>query len=283
MLKNKKTQKYFAATVLCLLVLLSAGHSVASGSASPVVQSYISNGNLQQGMIVRFLPTNRSEVETTTLDSVSQMIGVIVAPNQAALTLSNTNTNGQQVFVATSGRYLVLVSNQNGAISGGDYISISSLAGIGMKAAGSEGTIIGRAAAGFNGTSGVLGTAKLTDQKNHSVDLELGLIPVDIAVGANPLISQANGLVPGPLARAAQLVTDKPVSAERIYLGIVVLLAGTLAATSVLYSGVRNSMLAIGRNPLARSTITRNLIQVILTSLTIFIIGLLGLYLLLKL
>jgi hypothetical protein len=56
-----------------------------------------------------------------------------------------------------------------------------------------------------------------------------------------------------------------------------------IIAGSILYAGVRTSMIAIGRNPLAKGSVTRNLIQVVVTSVIILIIGIVAVYLILKL
>ncbi|QQS18685.1 hypothetical protein IPL68_01180 [Candidatus Saccharibacteria bacterium] len=52
---------------------------------------------------------------------------------------------------------------------------------------------------------------------------------------------------------------------------------------SLLYGGVRSSLVSIGRNPLAKKSILRGLIQVVILGLTVFVIGLIAIYLLLKL
>jgi F0F1-type ATP synthase membrane subunit c/vacuolar-type H+-ATPase subunit K len=84
------------------------------------------------------------------------------------------------------------------------------------------------------------------------------------------------------LSKAAQIVTNKPVSAIRIYASLIVLALAVVIAGVLLYSGVRNGMTAIGRNPLAKRSITRSLLQVVIISLIVFIIGLIAVYLLLK-
>jgi hypothetical protein len=48
------------------------------------------------------------------------------------------------------------------------------------------------------------------------------------------------------------------------------------------YIGVRSGITAIGRNPLSKKDITKGLLQVILASMVVFIIGLFAVYLLLK-
>lgn len=59
--------------------------------------------------------------------------------------------------------------------------------------------------------------------------------------------------------------------------------ASVITALVLLYAGVRNAIISIGRNPMSRKSIVKALIQVILTSLLILIIGLFAVYLLLKL
>lgn len=56
-----------------------------------------------------------------------------------------------------------------------------------------------------------------------------------------------------------------------------------IAAIAVIYAGVRNSVISIGRNPMTKKSIFRALMEIILTSLLILIIGLFAVYLLLRL
>jgi hypothetical protein len=62
-----------------------------------------------------------------------------------------------------------------------------------------------------------------------------------------------------------------------------VFLAATVVAGSMLYAGVRSSMISIGRNPLSKQSIVKSMVQVIITSFMVFILGIFGVYLLLKL
>lgn len=56
-----------------------------------------------------------------------------------------------------------------------------------------------------------------------------------------------------------------------------------LAAIAVLYAGIRNGVISIGRNPMSKKSIFRAIFEVILTAALILIIGLFAVYLLLKL
>ncbi len=113
--------------------------------------------------------------------------------------------------------------------------------------------------------------------------MAIGQVPVAIDIGRNPLLQTTVANLPGFLQRASQSIANKPVNSIRVYLSLVVLAISALIAGSLLYGGVRSGVAAIGRNPLSKRSIVRSLVQVTLTSLIIFIIGLFAVYLLLKL
>jgi len=200
----------------------------------------------------------------------SQMYGVVIDPTLAAVTIQNP---GQQVYVATSGSYQVLVSSEDGVIKAGDYISMSSINGIAAKASPLESSIIGRALSGFDGKTNVITTSKGT---------AIGRITINIETGRNPL-SRDSVAVPSALRTLGDSIAGKTVTALRIYSALAIFLMTAVIAACLLYVGVRSGMIAIGRNPLSRHSILRSLAQVIVISLLIFIAGLLGVYLLLRL
>ena len=282
MTQNKYFKKQFAFTVLGLLCALGMGQAAADTSLQAVVQSFTATTSLQTGMIVKLTGSDSTQVEADTISSAQKMSGVVVSPSQAPVTLSPSSGASKQVYVATSGRYDVLVSSQDGSIAPGDYVTVSSLAGVGMKADSKESEVLGKAAAGFDGTHSVESTVTIQDEQGKQLKVNLGRIPVDIAIGPNPVAFKISN-VPGFLQRATLIVTDKPVAAWRIYLGVLIVIGTVIIAGSLLYGGVRNGMVAIGRNPLARSSIMRNLVQVIITSIIIFVTGLFAVYLVLKL
>ena len=78
-------------------------------------------------------------------------------------------------------------------------------------------------------------------------------------------------------------MAEKEVDPIRIYLSLAITLIGTIAAIVVIYAGVRNSVISIGRNPMSKKSIFRALLEIILTSFLILIISLFAVYLLLKL
>lgn len=268
---------------LALILLISGGVALPALAATTdqgVVRSYASDESINNGMIVALDAHNANKVVPLTSTTVTDMFGVAIPANQAPIT--ETGTGNAQVYVATAGQYNVLVSTENGVIHTGDFVSISSLNGIGMKAGDDQPTVLGRAASDLTSSAIVEhGVSLKTTAGTQTVDI--GVIPVAVAITTNPAVGHGTGNLPGFLQIASSNIASKPVAASRVYAGLAVLLAAVVISGGVLYSGIRASLLAIGRNPLARHSILRGLFQTVLTGLGVFLLGLFGVYLLLRL
>lgn len=251
--------------------------STAQTGAQSVLQGYSSDEKLQRGMLVAGKEGDETKVVALTDKIADKFKGVVVEQNDSPVTISSDD---RKIFVATSGPYEVLVSNENGKIKRGDYISISSASGIGTRATEFQPYVIGVAAGDFEGGGDSIGTTKTQSGQN----VQIGRVKIDVAFGRNPALKiPEKDRVPDSLQKLAKNVADKPVSAIKIYLGLAVFIGTAIIAGTMLYSGTRSSIISIGRNPLSKASIYRGLIQVVLLSLIVFITGLFGVYLLLKL
>jgi len=276
MFKHKRLlSALFLVAGLCMAV-----SSIGGVAAQEVTQGYASDQQLQNGMIVRLKPNDAKKVEALTTDNAKDMLGIVVSNTTAPLSISDPTSN--QSYVATFGKYSVLVSDQNGSIKTGDYITISAVEGVGMKADGNQVLVLGKALSNFN-TKDADSTISVTDTTGAKRTVALKRIPVDISVAHNPLYSGDSAAgVPRVLSKAAQAVTNKPVTALRIYASLGVLGLSLLVAAMIIYSGVRTGMTAVGRNPLAKSSIVKNMIAISLMAIVIVMIGVIAVYLLLK-
>src|SRR6185312_15415943 len=103
--------------------------------SSGVTQSYNADTSVvQTGMLVELKPKDPTTVVPLPDSDIKHMLGVVVPQNNAAIVLTPQNVTTQQVLVATTGHYNVLATNQNGPIKVGDYLTISALDGVAMKA-----------------------------------------------------------------------------------------------------------------------------------------------------
>jgi hypothetical protein len=275
-------------SILKLLILIGliglSSAAVSADSSASVTQTYNANSSVLPGMIVELKAGAPNTVTPLVSQDLSRMLGVVVPVNDAPLVLSSPVSSGQQVLVATTGRYDLLVSNQGGVIKAGDYLTVSSLAGIGMKASSAQAEIIGQAVGNFNGSSNVLGTVPLKTSQGGSVTESIGTIAVNVKLAANPTYQKSNDSrqLPSFLSKSANAIASKPVSAPRVYLGALILLATFFIAGSLLYGGARSGLQAIGRNPLAKQAINRSLFKIVLGGLAVLLIGFLAVYLILR-
>lgn len=265
-------RRLLAGMGLLVLILLSLWRPLL---AQTITQGYGSDETLQKGMLVMLKDKDGSKVTVATPEANERVFGVVVNANDAPVTLSSDN---KKVFVATQGKFEVLVSDQNGAIKIGDYITMSDINGIGMKADSRQPVAVAKAVEVFDNTKEIMGS-----QRVNGKTINIGRIAADITVVHNPLSVPEKNSVPKILQSASQLIARKPVSAPRLYMSAFVLAMTFVIAGGMFYTGVRSGITAIGRNPLSKRDITRGLLQVILSSMVVFIIGLFAVYLLLKL
>lgn len=260
-----------------LFVLVCVFALATTSYAQTVLQGYGSDEKLQRGMIVALKEDDESKVVPLTDTTADKFKGVIVEQNESPVTISSED---RQNFVATVGPYEVLVSDENGSISPGDYLGISTTSGIATKANEFHTYVVGVAIGEFNGSGDALSSAT-TDSGQQ---INIGRILADVSFGQNPFGRDPDqNKVPEVLKRIGESIADKPVTNFRLYLALTIFVGTVIIAGTMLFSGIRSAVIAIGRNPLSKSSIYRGLFQVILFGLIIFITGVFGVYLVLKL
>ncbi|MGV9001389.1 MAG: hypothetical protein ACOH18_00310 [Candidatus Saccharimonadaceae bacterium] len=260
--------------------ILPVAAETAYGGGS--TQAYAADTPIDNGTIVVLTGKDANRVKIATQADVQNMFGVTVDRNSLPLTITGGELDNE-VFVAVSGTYSVLVSDQAGAIASGDYITLSSVNGVAMKTGDEEVTVFGRANSGFDGKGVNLGKTTLKDSAGNDKEVTIGSIPVTIDIKNNPNHKSTDSNLPDALKRVGQAIAEKEVSPIRIYLSMGIAAVCLIAALVVLYAGIRNGVISIGRNPMARKSLFRALLEVILTASLILIIGLFAVYLLLKL
>lgn len=279
----KVAQFIFGGVIALGAVLMSASIVAAVEYGGGSVQAYEAERPIDYGTIVKHISGDTPSVVTATQAELQNMFGVVVDPQQLPVRISSGNLTNE-TYVAVSGTYNVLVSTQGGVIKAGDYVTLSALNGIAMKAGTDEASVFGRAVADFDSSSASRGSAKIQDVDGNTVNtVQLGSVPVTIEIQRNPNEKSTKARVPEALERIGQAIAEKEVSAIRIYISLAITAISLITALVVLYTGVKGSIISIGRNPMSKRSILRALLQIILTSFLILVIGLFAVYLLLRL
>lgn len=274
------------------LFALTASLALVFGFASPVLAADLGGGDItgygadspiDYGTVVELTGENADRVKIATQPEMQNMFGVVIDPAKLSVRMITEGIENQ-TYVAVSGTHSTLVSTQGGEIEKGDHLTMSSINGILMKAGTEEATVFGRAGTNFSADSPAVGSTAIQDTNGNVLEtVLLGSIPVTVDIKANPNEISTKTKVPSILEQIGQAIAEREVSSFRIYLSMAIAAISLFIALMVIYSGVRNSIISIGRNPMSKKSIFRALLEIILTSLLILIIGLFAVYLLLRL
>lgn len=244
------------------LVFLVPGAAIAA-----IAQGYQASSDVQLGHLVSVDERNPKKVVPASRNNPQRLLGVAVAPGATQLSLSSSSKD--EIHVATDGVVPALVSTARGDIKKGDPITVSRIAGVGRKATGPS-RVVGTAEEDLNANTPGAVRRMFTDEKGQK---EIVVAPIDIRIA----VSDFGGQRPAPdsvtevLTAAGAAVTGRPVAPARAIAATLIFLVGTASTTVLLYSAVRNSIIAIGRNPLARTAVYRSLAQV--TGVALLLLG----------
>lgn len=263
--------KLLPVRLLAGLSLLIFVVGAAGASADTVVRSFKTKGSLKTGQVVALVVGDKNTVELAPANDSTRIFGVVIEPEAAPVTLQQSGE--QRVYVATDGVYPVLVSTENGEIKAGDHLSMSSSDAIAAKVSFRQPFVLGRASQNYDGSGDRAGSGK--------DGAAIGRISVQIAPGKNPSLRE-DIAVPTLLRKLGESIAGKPLSSSRIYSALSIFILTVALAFVLLWVGVRNGMVAIGRNPLSKQSIMQNLAQVIVASVIVLVGGLFGIYLLLR-
>jgi hypothetical protein len=246
--------------VLLTLAILSPVPALALSTY--IAESYTSEEALPMSAIVSLKENSSDSVVTTNTGNVDTMIGVVIDRSDASISVSNGKD--KQVQVAKNGTLQVLVSDINGTVEQGDYVTGSPINGVGMRATGST-KVIGIAQNSL--TNGVAQKIKGNDGVEQNV--KVGTVTILVSVSGY-IEKSENSFIPRPVQEIANTLAGRTVSALPILLSLGVFLVTLIVVTIIIYSMVRNGIISVGRNPLSSSAIYRNVIQ-----LSVLVLGIL--------
>jgi len=270
--KNKIFGIFFLFFLSFVFYLFSFSPVSAQGLDFGVATTYkLDDKNLENGDILSISP-GKNILERSSTNYDEKMFGVYVAKPKIVY-----RTTDSDFPVLRSGESQVSVTNFNGPIKKGDYITSSEIKGKGQKASLLTGFVLGVALSDFDGKSGKEITYQGKKYRQGSVLLAVGIGP------ASPLSLKTGGglfgIVEGMLGNLAfNFQATKDFSKIMRYI-----IAGLVAISAIFINfhtfgkNVTHGIEAIGRNPMAKlsiqSMIIINVVLIAILSLAAIILS----------
>lgn len=260
-------------------ILLMALVSAPAYGDNTTSQGYKSDVKLASGTLVSSKANDNTYVEPSGVANRKRILGVVVGTNTSTIAFGGGENSAQ---IVNGGIVPVLVSDLNGQIKVGDPISVSPIGGTAMLAD-TKGKIIGTADQNFKDIDIVEKTKVEVTDINGKKSVNVSLLNVQIniqdwsptgGVRSNAFLDSTRDFVSN--------IAGKPVSDVQAFSTLIIAILALLISGIMLYSSVSSSVISIGRNPLSKGIVRRNLLYM-LGIITMVIIGASGsIYLILE-
>ena len=261
---------------VCFSLILSVTLTLFTPLAMAIIgRSFLTNeDNLLHGMAVSLSLESTEQkqlVETLTTSNRERFIGIVTAKEANIIT---TVKNGDNVFVSTSGQIEVLTSNINGEIKKGDSLVASPLRGIVMRADTGDPSPVGYALEDFDYTKS--SSEVIKDSQGNS--REVSVFSINMEIGAP---SSSGDEQKSFLSLVGESITGKPVSQLQVIAAVLLLFMLLTVEGSIIYGAAHSTIISVGRNPLAKKGIYKQLVQIFIVAGLIMLFGIGGIYLVL--
>ncbi len=263
-LKTVDIKIFLLAFILTSTIFPLAG----SADSATFSREYQSDEELRTGVLVSREVSRPKYVTKADVNNNSRLLGVVTTEDGAFFSVSSTEAN---VMVATEGTELVFVSTVNGDISAGDFITASPLRGIGMKA-GSGGKVLGVAEESFSNEAENAEEVTITRDGEEEATY-VGKIPVNIDIREVAGGEESRSEISRFIQETTETVAGRSVSPLRALSAALVALAAFIITILVVTNAARGSIVAVGRNPLAKKDIVSALLRIVLLGGLIIVSG----------
>ena len=267
---------YLRRPLLWLSLFLTVVVPATAYAATTISQGYSTSDNLSIGSIVSISDKSPDQVVAATSSNVNNLIGVVINNGTSLLSVSNGSSN--QVQIATNGLAAVLVSDINGAVVQGDQITASPVKGVGMKAT-NNAKVVGIAQS--SASDGQSKTNSYTDSQGKKQKLSLSQVQALIGV-TYFYVQPDKTLIPQAIQNLADALAGKKVDSLPIIISAVIFIVTIIIVVSIIFSMIRNSIISIGRNPMAQSAVYRDVIQLSALVLGILAVAVIAIYFILS-
>lgn len=266
--------QFFALPAIFLL-----GFIFTPAHAASIAQGYqTGDTELVVGMAAALSTDTETEgraVERASLSNTYQFVGIVTTKDANFLTLTSNKAN---VVVATSGEVQTYVTDMNGTIQKGDKVTMSPILGVMMKANETDTQVFATALENFSETNAIRQNAAAYDGSGRQVlvnTMRVELNPRSVTAG-NAEDDRTFLRVVG------ERLTGKALREWQVIVSLVIFILLLVVEAALIYGAVHSTISALGRNPLARDAVYKQLLQVVLVVLSLLAFGIATIYAILQ-
>ncbi len=253
---------FVCSTVLAVIIVLAMR---ASASVATLSYGFPTEDNeIIPGMAVASMVKSEGEtpyVERASNENMDNYVGIATAITPA------TDTGPAQVFVTQTGQAEVYATSLSGEIKKGDYVVLSPLRGMLMRAPPEPSVVLGNAITDFSVESGQEIDVTTDTGETRTVTVNKMLVNLNF-----PTVTLSNK----PSFLLVQLTSDiigREVSLGRVIMVAVLLIFLLIVEGAIIYGAIHSSIISLGRNPLSKQTVYKELINVSLLVLLVLAAG----------
>ena len=264
------------ASLITLMVLV---FTLVSGvSATSISQGYKTDDTaLTAGMAVSLVSGQEDgRVTGATITNSDNFVGVITTVDENLISVRDQSSD---VLVVTSGEALVYVSDISGEVKAGDVVGLSPIKGVLATAqSASRAVVVGVALEDMPQESAE--TKTVTTQGGATKDITVAKMRIKLGRDTATVVQdeQQNDSF---LILAGESLTGKTVSQAQVIAALVVLLVILIVEGSIIYGAIHSTITSLGRNPLSRKAVFKQLLQVSWLALLVLVFGFGAIFLLL--
>ncbi len=256
-------------TLLGVVALVAPGLTMAREDVTAIAKTYTVQGESISGDLVSFDRASRAFTLARVVGDPN-LFGVVVSD---PFVLLRTMASGTPVM--NTGEASVNVTTINGAIAAGDYVTSSTIPGKGEKSTRAGDTVIGIALETFPSPS-----ASVEIREDGPV--YSGTIKVLLSVGPRPSNTGGTLGAPGIPGRSVTGLNTPIANILKYLLATLVVVGSIYVAFRNFGTNLRDSIVSVGRNPLAKpaiqSMVVINTVLVIVVTAAGLFIGLMILF-----
>ena len=269
------SRRLLLAVRICLLAVVFSFPLINSVKAASIAQGYTTTDpDLAIGMAAAVSSTvsgDSQSVERAGVKNATKFVGIVTTKDANLVTLTSTKST---VVVATSGDTTAYVTDVNGSIKHGDVVVISPIKGVLMKASGNDAAVVGTALEDVTFSHAAETTLSLSNGKTQVAHISSGRIELN-----SRSIGNANGPTEKSFLQiAGEGLTGRPLSQWQVLAALVIFVILLISEASLIYGAVHGTLSALGRNPLARDAVYKQLVQVLLAVMAILAFGMAVIY-----